>query len=232
MLKFKKRVREVNYKYSSLSGQISSKKLNKAIQFESSLERDFIYLLEFDRRVKNYIEQPLTIPYKDQDQKNRKYTPDFMISYHDKFRKNEVVEIKYEEHLVKHKKLLDVKFSAARLFCIEHNLLFRVCSDRYIRGKNEILLRNVKFLSRYRDYFDNINYERTGIRIDTENTFSILDKIRELRKTSITTIINSLATDKNKKAELIFLTWYLIANNFIECDLHSWLNLDSEVWID
>lgn len=65
MLKLKKRAREISFKSSSLSGQISSKKLNKSVQFESSLEKDYIYLLEFDKSVGRYLEQPLIIHYKD-----------------------------------------------------------------------------------------------------------------------------------------------------------------------
>ena len=52
MRNLKKRVREIGLKYSSLSGQINSQKIKQPVQFESSLERDFIYLLEFDSRKK------------------------------------------------------------------------------------------------------------------------------------------------------------------------------------
>ncbi len=235
MRKLKKRVREIGLKYSSLSGQISSKKIQKPVQFESSLERDFIYLLEFDTRVKRYLEQPLEIPYIDLLGKSRKYTPDFIISYHDKFRKNEIVEIKYQKDLLEHEQEYDHKFEEARKYCIKHNLVFRLCTERYIREKNGTLLRNVKFLSRFRDYYDNINYKATGLVVNTANSHNILNYLRKIKRCSIKELIEYLeqySDDKYLKGKLIFLIWYLIANNFIYSDLDKWLNFDSIIWTD
>jgi len=230
--KFRKRVREINFKYSSLSGQISSNKLNRSIQFESSLERDFIYLLEFDTNVNYYLEQPMVISYKDKNNKSRKYTPDFIVSYHDRFRKNEVIEIKYEEELSKKDIDLQVKLEAARLFCISNDLVFRVFTEKYIREVNKNRLRNFKFLSRYRDCFDNIDFKRTGIVIDSTDSLLMMRKLKKEKekKYSVIELINSIANNKNQKAQLIFLTWYLIANNFIKYDEDSWLDFDSKIW--
>ena len=74
----RKRVREINLKHFSLSGQITSLKNNSIVKFESSLERDYSILLEFDSNVKNYLEQPLVIEYSINNRK-RRYTPDFFI---------------------------------------------------------------------------------------------------------------------------------------------------------
>lgn len=235
MLKLKKRVRNIDLKYSSLSGQISSKKLQKSIQFESSLERDFIYLIEFDIDVKEYLEQPLIIPYTDLYGKHRKYTPDFLISYHDKFRKKEIIEIKYEEELIKNNKELNHKLNEARLYCIRNNMVFRVCSDNYIRNKNCVLLRNVKFLSRYRDYYDDINYKHTGVVVNTQNAHLLMEKLRMVNEYTISQLINHTSNDNQDvyfKAKLIFLIWYLIANNHIECDLSQWLSYNTIIWTD
>lgn len=232
MLKLKKRAREIGPKYSSLSGQICSKKLNKPIQFESSLEKDFIYLLEFDRRVRRYFEQPLEIQYLDSLNKMRKYIPDFLVVYHDKFRKDEVIEIKYELELNSQKEELEIKFEAARKFCIQNDMVFRVISDREIRDAKHIYLSNIKFLSRYRDFFDRINYEATGLSFDSSYACILLDKLKEHKTCTIKELIYSVTDDRDKIAELIFLTWYLIGNNFIECDLNISLNLESTVWKD
>lgn len=232
MLKFKKRVREIGFKASSLSGQICSSKLNKPVQFESSLERDFIYLLEFDRKVAFYLEQPLEIPYTDSNGINRKYTPDFLVNYHDKFKKNEIIEIKYESELRNKKEELEIKFESARKYCIENNFVFRIISDKYIREENQVLLNNYKFLARYRDFFDRIDYQATGIHFDTSYGCILLDKVADIENCTINKLISSITNDWEKKAELIFLTWYLIANNFIECDFNSPLKLNSIIWKD
>jgi hypothetical protein len=232
ILKLKKRVREISFKSSSLSGQICSKKLNKSIQFESSLEKDFIYLIEFDIKVCSYLEQPIEISYIDSSGKNRKYTPDFLVNYHDKFRKDEIIEIKYESELIEKKDELEAKFESARKYCIANDLVFRVISDTYIRDEKHILLKNIKFLSRYRDFFDKIDYEATGLHFDTSYACILLDKIEQYESFTVNQLINTITNDWEKKAELIFLTWYLIANNFIECDLNSPLNLNSAIWKD
>lgn len=232
ILKLTKRVREISFKSSSLSGQICSKKLNKSVQFESSLEKDFIYLIEFDRKVNSYLEQPLEIPYVDSDGKSRKYTPDFLVNYHDKFRKDEIIEVKYESELLKKNNEFKEKFESARKYCIANDLVFRVIDDTYIREEKHILLKNIKFLSRYRDFFDNIDYEVTGLNFDTSYACILLDKIEQIENCSVNKLIISITSDWEKKAELIFLTWYLIANNFIECDLNSPLNLNSLIWKD
>lgn len=232
MLKFKKRVREIGFKASSLSGQICSTKINKPIQFESSLERDFIYLIEFDRKVSFYLEQPLEITYRDSTGQNRKYTPDFLITYHDKFKKSEIIEIKYESELEEKREELEVKFDFARKYCIDNDLVFRVISDKYIRDEKHVLLKNFKFLSRYRDFFDKIDYEATGIHFDSSYACILLDKVEEIENCTINKLVSSITNDWEKKAELIFLTWYLIANNFIECDLNSPLKLNSIIWKD
>lgn len=229
---FKKRVREINCKYSSLSGQISSRKINDTVQFESSLERDFIYLLEFDTQVKRYLEQPIEIFYKDSFGVYRKYIPDFIITYHDKFRKDEVVEIKYIKDLRENKDKLDLKFKAAREFCKKNNLLFKICTDKDIRDDNALFLNNIKFLGRYRDYFDKIDYKATGLVFDTSYAVMLMNKASESRDSTINSLISTITKDKNKRAELIFLMWYLVANNFISCDLRRRLSLDSKIWID
>lgn len=228
-LNLKKRVREINFKYSSLSGNISSKKINQIIQFESSLERDFIYLLEFDDSVKSYLEQPMIIKYNDLKNAERKYTPDFFISYHDKYRKDELIEIKYKKTLAEDKKL-QFKLESARHFCIKNNMLFRIITEDYVRIENKIKLENFKFLSRHKSFFENINRQETGFPYFMGDIFQLKSKIKELRKCTVNELVNSCCKDRDKKAELIFLTWWLVSNYSIEIDFSQKLSLDSLIW--
>jgi len=61
-----------------LTGYFPSLKLERTVAFESTLERDLIYLLEFLPRVLSFEEQPLTLEYGDNG-KTRRYTPDFKV---------------------------------------------------------------------------------------------------------------------------------------------------------
>jgi len=77
-------------------GFFPSIKNGRPVAFESHIERDFLYLLEYDRNVVNYYEQPFTINYKQND-RQRRYTPDFLVIRSDK---TQVIEIKpYEKYI-------------------------------------------------------------------------------------------------------------------------------------
>jgi hypothetical protein len=64
---------------------------NKAghpVQFESFQERILTLLFERDTNIKDFRSQPFTITFTDQDKKERKYTPDFLV-----WRQNGAIEI-------------------------------------------------------------------------------------------------------------------------------------------
>ena len=56
-----KKQRNISMNQFSLTGHIKSLKRNELVDFESSLERDYIHILEFDENVRYYYEQPLKI---------------------------------------------------------------------------------------------------------------------------------------------------------------------------
>jgi hypothetical protein len=229
ILNFDKRIREITLKASSLSGIINTSQINKPIQFESSLERDFIYLLEFDIEVDNYLEQPIEIRYNDSFGNEKKYIPDFAISYHDK-RPHEIIEIKYESTLQSTYDDLLPKFQAAEQFCKENDFVFKVITEDYIRKQKHIELENFKFLSRYRSYFNNINFERSAFPSWNSDVLYLCEKMSKLQNCTVKFLVDQCAKDDYKKAELLFLTWYLVAMNFITADFSSKLNTNSSIW--
>ncbi|MFA5082147.1 MAG: TnsA endonuclease N-terminal domain-containing protein, partial [Hydrogenophilaceae bacterium] len=50
-------------------------------KYESTLEQDYFVLLRFDPWVEKFIEQPITVPWTDQNGKVRKYTPDVLVHF-------------------------------------------------------------------------------------------------------------------------------------------------------
>lgn len=50
-------------------------------RYESTLERDFMLLMQFDPAVDIYTPQPLTLTYLDQAGGMRRYTPDGLIEW-------------------------------------------------------------------------------------------------------------------------------------------------------
>lgn len=225
---FIKRVREISLKNFSLSGIINTNQFKNPIQFESSLERDFIFLLEYDTSVKQYLEQPLKIKYFDQNKKQRTYVPDFIIEYFDN-RPAELIEIKYSSTLKSKKDELEYKFNAAKDYCKKHNLIFKVTNEIHIREDREIELYNYKFLDRYKNYFYNINKDSSAFPLLNENLVLLRKKLKELQNCTVTQLVNASARDIDNQAELIFLTWYMVSNNFIRTDLTKKLTLNSTI---
>ncbi|MET0752747.1 MAG: TnsA endonuclease N-terminal domain-containing protein [Pyrinomonadaceae bacterium] len=71
-------------------GKFPSLKNKSTVWFESHLERDFIYLIEFDKSVTKYLEQPFKVKYFING-KQHLYTPDFFL---ERQTEKQVIEIK------------------------------------------------------------------------------------------------------------------------------------------
>lgn len=227
---FRKRVREITAKRFSLTGVVNSKRLRTTIQFESSLERDFIYLLEYEDNVKYYLEQPLEIKYVDSQGNNRRYYPDFLIEYFDG-QIPRLVEIKYESTLISKGAELHEKFHAAKLFCEKKGFEFCVITDLQIRSERLIELNNYKFLDRYKNFFCNINKERSAFPEFNTDLQLLFSEMEKQKKITVKNLLDEITDDKEKQAELIFLTWYMVSNNFLYTNLKEKLTLKSLVWL-
>jgi len=201
----------------SLTGSICSIKNNTQVQFESSLERDYMHLLEYDSNVLKYYEQPITINYY-KGSSIKKYTPDFYVEYINKTK--ELIEIKYLEDLENNKDEYSHKFSAIKEFCKKNSMKFKVLDESKIRTP---LLYNAKFLLYYRRVNTKIN----------DNLFNLLfERITILKKSTPKQLVESLTEDKMQKAHLIYTLWYMVSKNFIDYDKKRKLTMDSIIWID
>src|SRR5438093_12942283 len=74
-------VRIVPKNYRNLTGLVPNSRTQAMTAFESTLERDFLLLLDFDPDVEFYEEQPLKITYPDEAGQRRTYTPDVLVRY-------------------------------------------------------------------------------------------------------------------------------------------------------
>ena len=81
--------------------------------FESTLERDFITLLEFDSRVFEFEVQPVKIEWTDKNGKRRRYFPDVIFKRKTKHGIETVlVEVKYRSDLKEDWEVLKPKLKA------------------------------------------------------------------------------------------------------------------------
>lgn len=127
------------------TGFFPSSKNGRSIAYESLLEKDLMYLLEFDDNVTAFTEQPLTIEYNILDKK-RRYTPDLKVV---RKNKTQIIEIKPKAKLLK---LLNdekekSKFDAAKYYCNSNGYEFKFVTDEDIYSG--YLLKNIKYLFRY-----------------------------------------------------------------------------------
>ncbi|WP_081869672.1 TnsA endonuclease N-terminal domain-containing protein [Endozoicomonas numazuensis] len=131
----------------NMPGLFPSLKNPDGIMYESTLERDYCYYLELDPDVRFYEGQPVTLHF-EIDGKKRRYTPDFLILFHNSEKKL-LVEIKREQALIDDDGLV-LKLNTVREEFKQQGYEFEVKDDIFIRAKPR--LQNLKKIYKYLRY--------------------------------------------------------------------------------
>jgi len=153
------------------TGLVPSLKNERPIAYESLIERDCIYLFEFDDTVISFSEQPLRISYIIAN-KSHYYTPDFQVYYRNS--KTVIFEVKPQTtwDKIKENESKYLKYIAANRYCIANGFEFRILTDIDLRSGS--LLKNIKFLFGYsrlevpasvKLYINNVLYQHGSISI-------------------------------------------------------------------
>lgn len=137
-------VRKVSNRGGNIIGRFPSLKLKRMVDYESLIERDFLYLLDFEPEVTWFMEQPLTITYTDQA-KTRTYTPDFHIISNSR---NILVECKPQQFVGKASNQL--KFATAEQWCFARGWTFQIVTDEQLHANYR--LRNIRYLTQFARY--------------------------------------------------------------------------------
>jgi hypothetical protein len=188
---------------------------------ESTLERDLLFLLEFDLNVATYEEQPVVIEYQDADGLARTYTPDVLITYRKdvapaKSMPPLLAEVKYRQDLFADWKVLKPKFKAARRFARERGWHFRILTEQEIRTP---FLENARFLLRYQ-----------RLEMDWDKAQLLLLMIGELREATPESLLMACSADPMERAVLLPMLWHLVAIGTLGCDLNCKLTMHSPIW--
>ena len=218
-------VRKIPMNYRSVTGYKSSTREPRLVAVESTLERDFAYVLDFDWEVEHYEEQPIRIDFEDNSGKQRHYTPDFLVRYrgptplhHWSYKKTVLYEIKPREVLRKKWTSLKPAFKAAIRHSRKKGWRFKIMTENEIRDS---YLENIRFLLHYR-------------KIEHPEEFIWMNKmfklLRLLRETDPKNLLAAITNDQNLKAELIPVLWKGIAIGEIGTDLHQPLTMKSRIW--
>jgi len=207
-------VRKIGVQSRSITGTMPN-----GNRYESSLERDFMMLLEFDHLVDLYTPQPITIKYQMSNGQHRQYTPDGLIEYRSDIHVHDcrpvLVEVKYREDFIGNAYEWLPKFRAARQYAKAQGWLFEIVTEDRIRTP---FFKNLQFLIQYKNTFN------------AEVELWILDVLKEKQTTSPLSLINSMYKDKWNQATLTPFLWSLIARREIGCDLSEPITMQSEIW--
>jgi len=137
-------VRKPSNRGGNTIGWFASYKMHKSIAYESLLECDYLYLLDFEEAVIAFEEQPLTIIYEHAGSP-RRYTPDFWVRQAG------------QDLLVECKPLALVgtdenrrRFAAAERWGVAHGYRFDVVTEQEIR--HGYRLENIRFLTQFARY--------------------------------------------------------------------------------
>ncbi len=215
-------VRRVPKNYRSLTGLVSNSRTQAMTAFESSLERDFLLLLDFDPEVEYYEEQPVKITYPDARGRHRTYTPDVLVRYRIgplQVRPTQTLlcAVKYRDDLRQHWRDYRPKFRAAQRYARQQGWRFRLVTERHVRTP---YLENVKFLRSYQAISINASY-RTRI----------LNALLELEETDPASLLPALSQDRWQQAQILPMLWQLIASRQIGTDLRQPLTMQSRIWL-
>ncbi|RSK23864.1 TnsA endonuclease N-terminal domain-containing protein [Hymenobacter metallilatus] len=214
-------VRNIPLRYSSVAGVVPSKKMKRLHEFESTLERDLIALLEFDRNVQAFEEQPVCIEFQDETGKLRSYTPDMLIHYRSDrppgmWLKPRLIEVKYRSTLWAEWPTLRPKFRAAVRYAAMRGWEFKILTEKEIRTQ---YLENVRFLNRYR-----------WVEVELGYVHRLQELLGLLPSTTPAELIQLAVRDAYKQAEYLFVLWHMVALGMVGIELTHTLTMQTPIW--
>lgn len=210
-------VRKIPKNYRNVTGvAASSLKAEGEAQFESTLERDFLNLLEFSPEVKCFEVQPIKLEWLDKNSSPRSYTPDVLVHFiEDVGRAPCLYEVKYRADIKKHWAELHPKFLRAIRHCKEHGWKFHLVTEVEIRTA---YLKNVRFLKPFRRQV----HDQAQINL-------LLHTLSLSGVSSPSIMVANFSADTWVQAEWIPVLWHLIAKGEILADLDEPLTMDSRI---
>lgn len=210
-------VRKIRKNYRNVTGISAATKAVGEAQFESTLERDFLRLLEFSPDVAAFEVQPLTLNWRDEAGTKRSYTPDIRVTFQDATGlKPWLCEVKYRSDLKEQWSELRPKFRRAIRYARERGWRFRLMTEVEIRGP---VLEAAKFLLPFR--------RRT---IPANQATHVIELVETLKDTTPGDLLRHITPDPNTQAEWLPVIWHLIARFQIGADLQTPLSMSSHLW--
>ncbi|HEY1682170.1 MAG TPA: TnsA endonuclease N-terminal domain-containing protein [Candidatus Tumulicola sp.] len=204
----------------SVTGHHASHKTGRSHAFESTLERDFITLVEFDPTVHDYDEQPVRIAFRGRDGRRHYHVPDFLVHFDQERlpgQRSRLYQVKYDAELRAKWRDFKPALLAASRYAKEHGWEFQIITDRHIRTT---YLSNARFLLPYVRYAPN-----------QDDAAVLLDSLNELREATADGLLASIYLDVGNQAQLVPTLWNLVGTRRISVDLDQPLTMASRLWL-
>ena len=194
-----------------------------AIEFESTLERDFLLREEFSLAVLGVVPQPCQIRFRDSfTGRNEAYTPDFLVHYrlggrhYEDYPRPLLVEVKPEAEWRAHWRRWLPKWKAAYRYAKLQGWDFHVRDESRIRDQ---VLRNIAFLSRYR-----------RMTFPGEESRVVLETVAQMG-TATADYLLARHFMGIYRAEGVAHLWHLLATRKLDCDVSRPLGGFTEFWV-
>lgn len=210
--------RKIPKNYRNVTGIAANIKADGGAPFESTLERDFLYLLEFSTEVAKVTVQPVKIKWVDVNGRNRSYVPDMLVEYmNDTNLKPVLFEVKYRSDIAKNWDKLKPKFKMGISYAREQGWRFKIVSEKEIHTTE---LENARFL---------VPFIRRGCpsKADSDLIIAAADKLQTFTPKEL---LRSLADGEWEQARLLPTVWFLVGELQIGCDLSKKLTMVSKLW--
>ncbi|MCC2605611.1 heteromeric transposase endonuclease subunit TnsA [Planctobacterium marinum] len=210
-------VRTIPKNYRNVTGIAAVTKAEGKAQFESTLERDLLTLLEFDDSVDSFEVQPVKLEWLSADGRARSYTPDVLAFYRAQSKKPVLFEVKYRSELKEKWDTFKPKFKKAVKFSNQQGWRFKLMTEKEIRTP---YLETAKFL---------LPFVRRGP-ADEQHMELLCDALRIVKRSTPEQLIAKVFQDEWNRAALIPTLWYLIGTRQIGIELSQKLTMSSPIW--
>lgn len=208
-------VRKIPKNHLVVTGSFASAKADRVIGFESTLEKEYMLLLDFDDEVDHYEEQPVRVPVPGVA---KGYVPDVLVHFRSPQRPPELTEVKTVDDLERKRDEYAPKFAAAESFCRERGWAFVIKADTAIRSPR---LRNLKFLRRYRNITPSPEHAALALNWLKSNG----------GQTTSETLLEALAGASVERSAFLPVIWNLLLTKQLHTQLDTDMPVDVPLWL-
>lgn len=216
-------VRKLKKSHQNVTGRFYSTLLNRLVQFDSLLERDFILLLDMHPAVRWFAEQPLKILVGHETGAQQFYVPDFLITFHAggflgwRTCKPWIVETKYCSDLRANWLKIRPKLRAGVREARRRDSQFRVITESRLATVD---LANARFLRRY------LNAD-----VPPETVESVVRVAQAARRTTIGDLSSEIMISGHQAGKVDQAIWVAIARRLIAADFDKPFGPQTMVWV-